>query len=265
MRPFCHRSSPVIQSGSGPWVVRFCETARSNLFRRCSVGLRLTKREQRSWAIAQNRRTIGFTAGCPLNPIVLATRSRSLTVIAFAEPTVAPSGLVRSPTFSHHDEATPSRFGTPSPPQGSEQRLCPWSRRWARTLDCRPAMSGTAPASPDRRGQQGSRSVLVRLDGYIGYRCEPASADALLEDLGQFLVRKNETDRWSGSRFRACAYRAFAEERLPALFLEALHAPPTDAPYADPTQRPSIRASRSLEFTAQLGKRPLSWYYGPLS
>jgi 2-polyprenyl-6-methoxyphenol hydroxylase-like FAD-dependent oxidoreductase len=33
--------------------------------------------------------------------------------------------------------------------------------------------------------------VLVRPDGYIGYRCQPASGDALLEYLGRYLVRKN--------------------------------------------------------------------------
>jgi 2-polyprenyl-6-methoxyphenol hydroxylase-like FAD-dependent oxidoreductase len=33
--------------------------------------------------------------------------------------------------------------------------------------------------------------VLVRPDGYIGYRCQPAEGKALLEYLGRYLVRKN--------------------------------------------------------------------------
>jgi hypothetical protein len=33
--------------------------------------------------------------------------------------------------------------------------------------------------------------VVVRPDGYIGYRCQPADGKALLEYLGRYLVRKN--------------------------------------------------------------------------
>jgi len=41
-----------------------------------------------------------------------------------------------------------------------------------------------------RLGVTGPALILVRPDGYIGYRCQPADTEGLLKYLGRYLIRK---------------------------------------------------------------------------
>ena len=40
-------------------------------------------------------------------------------------------------------------------------------------------------------GATGKALILVRPDGYIGYRCEPADGESLMKHLDGYLVRKS--------------------------------------------------------------------------
>jgi 2-polyprenyl-6-methoxyphenol hydroxylase-like FAD-dependent oxidoreductase len=53
-----------------------------------------------------------------------------------------------------------------------------------------PVLMDTEGQAHQRLGVTGSALVLVRPDGYIGYRCQPADPVKLLDYLGRYLVRK---------------------------------------------------------------------------